>query len=108
MPSTNPQRPVVTVDPAVAWGRPAVRGIPTEAIADLFWAENGDDQAVMDDYGLSRHELAVALWHEGSYGEARKRFAGWKAWADEIAYPRLAGWNPLDVDSLPLPPGREG
>ena len=28
--------------------------------------------------------------------------------ARDVAYPRLAGWvKPLDIDTLPLPPGRD-
>lgn len=101
-------RPVVTVDPAVAFGWPHIKGVKCEAIASLFWAENGDADAVMYDYGLTRHELAVALWHEATHGAARREFPGWRVWADEVAYPRLAGWvKPLDIESLPLPPGRE-
>lgn len=100
-------RPAVIVDPAVAWGRPAIRGIHTEAIACLYWAENGDEETVMADYGLTRHELATALWHEGTHGLARRRYPGWKVWADDVAYPRLAGWRLLDVDTLPLPPGKD-
>lgn len=100
-------RPVVSVDPAVAWGRPHIKGIHTEAIAGLYWAEDGDEQAVMADYGLTRHELAVALWHEATHGVARKRYPGWAEWAERVAYPRLAGWEkPLDIGTLPLPPGK--
>lgn len=105
--SAHKSRPVVTIDPAVRFGWPHIKGVSCEAIASAFWAE-GDAGAVADDYGLTRHELLVALWHEATHGAARAEFPGWRVWADEVAYPRLAGWvKPLDVESLPLPPGRE-
>ncbi|HEY6117700.1 MAG TPA: hypothetical protein VI172_17230 [Candidatus Dormibacteraeota bacterium] len=99
-------RPVVVTDAAVAYGRPHLKGVGTEAIAERYWADGGDERGVMADYGLTKHDLAVALWHEGTHGQARRRYAGWRQWADEIAGPRLGGWQPFDVDSLPLPPGR--
>ena len=49
--------PYVTVDPAVAFGRPTMRGIPTGRLADAHWA--GDH--VEEEYELTRHELLVAL-----------------------------------------------
>jgi len=103
----GPRRwPVVTFDPGVGWGRATMHGIHTDAIAERYWA-SGNDAAVCADYGLTRHELAVALWYEAVNGTARREYAGWVLWAEKVAYPRLAGWvKPLDIDSLPLPPGR--
>lgn len=94
-------RPVVTVDPAVAFGQPQIKGVTTEAIAGMWWA--GDSAAgVCDDYALTRHEFLVALWFEGTHGAYRQ----WKAWA-EVAYRQLAGWEPLDLEMV-LPPDRNG
>ena len=101
------RRPVITCDLAVAWGGHAIKGNPTEAVAGLYWAENGDAEAVCADYGLTRHELAVALWYEATHGEARTEFPGWAHWAKEVANPRLAGWvKPLEIETLPMPPAR--
>jgi uncharacterized protein (DUF433 family) len=101
-------RPVISHDPAVRFGNAQLKGISTEAIADLYWAENGDEVAVCANYGLDRYELATALWYEATHGDARRLFAGWARWADEVAYPRLSGFaEPLDIDTLPLPPGRD-
>lgn len=98
------KRPVVSIDPAMRFGRPQIKGIPTEAIADMYWAGESAE-VVCDEYGLTRHELLVALWHEAANGEYRKR---WKDWASGEAYQRLASWTkPLDVDTIPLPPQRK-
>lgn len=96
---------MVTVDPAVGWGRPMVRGSPTFAVAGAYWAgDSADDTAA--DFGLTRHELLVAFWFEATHGDYH---AQWREWAEKVAYPRLAGWvKPLDADSLPLPPDKHG
>jgi uncharacterized protein (DUF433 family) len=104
-PGQGDPRPVVTFDPAVRFGYAHIKGIPTEAIADVYWAGETAD-AVADDYGLSRHELLVALWFEGAHGTYRDR---WRQWAWDVAYPMLGGWRkPFDLDGLPLPPDRNG
>lgn len=97
-------RPVIQVDPAVRFGRPQVRGIPTDAIADTLYAGESAE-SVCDEYGLTRHELLVALWYEASGGDYAQN-PSWKRWANEVAYPALAGWKPLDVGSVSLPPCR--
>jgi uncharacterized protein (DUF433 family) len=96
-------RPVVTIDPAMRFGQPQIKGISTDAIAGMYWAgENAE--TVCDDYGLTRHELLVALWFEGTHGERPE----WKSWADDVAYPQLAGWKQLDVEGMSLPPDHRG
>lgn len=98
-------RPVVTFDPAVRWGGPQIKGIPTDAVAGMYWAGDSADE-VAADYGLTRHELLVAFWFEGTHGGYRRQ---WSDWAEKVAYPRLAGWEkPLDVGSIPLPPDKTG
>lgn len=92
-------RPVIEISPAVRFGRPAIRGISTEAIAGMV-AAGEDPDVVCSEYGITRHELLLACWWEGSDGVYRKK---WRRWAEEVAYPALAGWKPFDVDAMPLP-----
>ena len=92
--------PQVTVSPVCRFGRPGMRGITTEAIADAYSV--GED--VQADYGLSRHELLVAVWFEGTYGAPRFRGL-WREWVRRVG-PIL--WNSLDLDPemVELPPMR--
>lgn len=80
-------RPVITVDPAVNWGRPQIRGIPTNAVAGMFASGEGLE-TVAEDYDLTRHEVLLALWHEAVYGG----HPGWRAWSEE-AGAVLGGWR---------------
>jgi uncharacterized protein (DUF433 family) len=99
----KPLRPVVTTDPAVRFGRPAIRGISTEIIAGMVYAGE-DPETVAEDYGLTLHEVLLACWHEGTYGtRARRRL--WKAWVDAVR-PALGGWVPLDLETVEWPPTR--
>lgn len=91
-------RPAIRVEPGMAWGRPHLRGVSTEAIAGLYAAE-GDLDAVAADYGLTRHEMLVVLWFEGMYGGR----SGWRHWAEIIAGPVLAGWVDTPVEKLEPP-----
>jgi hypothetical protein len=77
-----------------------MNGISTEMIGDLYWA--GED--VEDEYGLSRHELLVALWFEATLGQPRFR-RRWREWG-EMASEALWRSGP-DIDRVPLPPDRE-
>lgn len=100
---TSGQRSVVTTDPAVRFGRPQIGGVSTEAIAGMVMAGEGVD-TVADEYTLSRHQVLLACWHEGTWGCYRRE---WGVWAEKVAYPQLAGWQPLDVDAMPEPPDRD-
>lgn len=90
-------RPHIRTEPGMRFGGPHLRGIGTDAIADLIVAGEGPD-AVCDNYGISRHELAVVLWFEGEHGSKRHRKA-LGVWADGV-YGRLAQG---DVDGLEMP-----
>ena len=90
--------PQVTVSPAHSFGRPSMRGVSTEVIADAYWL--GED--VEDEYGLTRHELLVALWFEATRGQPRFR-RWWKTWAEQVG-PVLRDTRSLDADALVLPP----
>ncbi len=92
-------RPTIIVDPAMRFGRPHIKGVSTQAIAGLVISGDGVD-AAMDDFGLSRHEVLLACWHEGLQGEYQRE---WGEWANAVHGP-LGGWEPLDVDALPDPP----
>jgi uncharacterized protein (DUF433 family) len=51
------------IDPDVRFGTPAVRGIPTEALADQVRA--GDPiEMVAEDFGLALDDLIAALDYE--------------------------------------------
>ncbi|MEU4558501.1 hypothetical protein AB0F72_08925 [Actinoplanes sp. NPDC023936] len=74
-----------------------MRGVSTEAIADAYWLS----EDVEDEYGLSRHELLVALWFEASQGQPRFR-ERWREWAERVG-PLLWDTRTLDVDAVELP-----
>jgi len=94
-------RPHVRTDPKQRFGRPNIQGISVDAIAGMVMA--GEDvSTVAADYGITRHEVLLACWHEGWYGPRRYRKA-WKPWADAIA-PKLGGWEPFDAESESGPP----
>lgn len=94
-------RPVVTVDPAVHFGQPAVGGTPTAVVAGMVRA--GEDVAsVAVDLGLSLHQVLVACWYEGTWG---RYTASWWAWVAEVS-PALGGHEPLDVHSIAEPPSK--
>lgn len=96
-----PDLPQVTVSPAHRFGRPAMNGISTEAIADHYWC----DDPVEADYNLSRHELLVALWFEAVHGQPRFR-RRWKTWGKQVGQ---VLWDPskVDVTAVDLPPVRD-
>lgn len=56
-----------------------------------------------DEFGLTRHEVLLACWHEAIQGMYRRH---WGGWAKEVHRP-LGGWAPLDVDALPEPPDQD-
>lgn len=100
---TRASRPVVSVDPAMRFGAPHIKGISTDAIVGLYIGEQGNADAVQADYGLTRHELLLALWFEGTHGaKAMRRLLG--EWASKVAYPVLAGWDKAaKAEDLDLP-----
>jgi uncharacterized protein (DUF433 family) len=59
------KRSPVVVDPEMSGGAPTVRGIRTEALAELA-ADGLSVAALADDYGLSEAELRQALAYEWS------------------------------------------
>lgn len=96
-------RPVITIDPGVSFGAPHIRGVSTEAIAGMVYA--GEDfDTVAADYGLSRHEVILACWYEGSAGSYRVE---WRSWTLAVA-PALGGWKPLDPAAVEEPPAKGG
>jgi len=99
----QPGRPVVTVDPAKKAGRPHIRGLTTEGIAGMVRA--GEPLAIVaDEYDLTRHEVVLACWYEGTHGAYRDV---WRGWADAVA-PGLGGHEPIDFDAVHEPPQRGG
>lgn len=88
-------RPAVHVEPGMAWGGPQMRGISTDAIAGLYLAER-DEAAVCADYDLTRHELLVVLWYEGTHGEHRAELG---EWAQTVGWALARG----DVDGVEAP-----
>jgi len=73
-------RPLVTVDPAVRFGQPAIKGISTDAIAGMVWAGESVE-TVADEYSLVRAEVLLACWYEAMWGAKRWR-RRWAKWAD--------------------------
>lgn len=91
--------PVITIDPAVRFGRPHIGGISCEALAGMVAA--GEDAAVVaDEYGRSRGEVLLACWWIGMDGPPKwqKR---WRSWA-EGAHQRLACGEYEKVEDPPI------
>lgn len=90
--------PRVTVSPSQRFGRPVMCSISTEVIADAHWS--GEDVVV--EYGLTRHELPVALWFETTYGQPRFR----QRWGGRARQAGPILWNTVDLDPnlVELPP----
>lgn len=99
------EQPHVRVQPGVRFGYPHIRGIPTDAIAGMVWA--GEDLAVVgDEYGLTRGEVLVACWFEGTHGRPRSGFRrAWRGWAFDVGKQM---WRPIvDYTAVPGPPTKE-
>ena len=95
-------RPVITIDPGMCFGAPQIHGITTEAVAGMVRA--GEDFAtVAEDYGLSRHEVVLACWYEGTAGLYRLE---WRSWTHRV-FRQLGGWEESDVDAIEEPPVKE-
>lgn len=95
-------RPVITIDPALRFGCPHIKGISTDAIAGMVRA--GESFAtVADEYDLSVHEVILACWWEAQPAPRYRR--EWRQWADSVA-PALGGWEPLDVEAIAEPPAK--
>lgn len=94
--------PVVVADPRYRFGRPSVGGISTDAVAGMVMSgESVADTA--DEYGLTRHQVLLACWHEGLQGKFQRE---WGAWATE-AHQMLGGWiKPFDLAAISDPPCR--
>lgn len=55
----------ISIDPRVAFGMPAVNGVPTRAIAGRFMAGDNDPKLLGEDYGLNVGLVIQALAFEG-------------------------------------------
>lgn len=89
----------VVTDPAQNFGRPimARSGTPVDAVTDLLAA--GETIAtVIEEYGLRREDVLVAVWYAGLYGD-REQQERWNAWAHAVDS-RL--WH-RSYDSVPDP-----
>lgn len=98
LPEGDRTRPVITIDPAKCFGSPHIRGTSTEVVASAVMA--GEDfAAVADEYGLTRHEVILACWYEGSTTYRRE----WRSWTLAVA-PALGGWKSFDPEAVDEPP----
>jgi transcriptional regulator with XRE-family HTH domain len=95
-------RPHVRVEPPMKFGRPHIRGISCDAIADVVLAEGVE--AAMAEYTLRREDVLVACWFQGRYGRPRQRRL-WRDWAEEAGGDM---WHASTVDyaRIPDPPDR--
>lgn len=101
-------RPAITIDPAVRFGYPHIRGIPTDAIAGMVWAGE-TPEVVCEDYGITRYELLLACWYEASYrpvapGKSAYRQA-WARWAKDVFQLLALG---AATELIPTPPDKDG
>lgn len=94
-------QPVVSVDPAVRFGRPHMRGISCEVLAGgVYGGDTCEDVAAV--YGLTRAEVLTACWWAGLEGPPKWR-RRWAAWAAGV-HPELAK---RAYDAIPDPPAYE-
>ncbi|MEV5819385.1 hypothetical protein AB0L22_09430 [Micromonospora haikouensis] len=99
---------MIVVDPALRFGRPSVGGVSTVDVAGMVMGGTGVAETAAE-YGLTRHQVLLACWHEGLQGVYQRE---WKAWAEQV-HPTLAGWTrlagrdkPANVNGTPDPPAR--
>jgi uncharacterized protein (DUF433 family) len=98
----DPDRPVITIDPAVRSGQPQIKRITVDDAAGMVMA--GESLAtIADEYDLSLHEVVLLCWCAGTHGRYRRE---WRTWADRLT-PALGGWEPLDVEAIEEPPAKE-
>jgi dihydrofolate reductase len=91
--------PVVECDPRHRFGAPCIGRTRTADIASMVLA--GETvAAVADEFGLTRGQVLVAVWHEGTHGHKRhrRRFGPWARQVEEL----LAKAEP-DYDAVPDP-----
>jgi uncharacterized protein (DUF433 family) len=96
-------RPVVTVDPRVRFGYPAIRGIATDAIAGMVWAGEAVE-TVAAEYGLTRPEVLLACWYEVRHSKLRSGYR--RRWEPWLAQVEPGMWRGVDWATLPDPPAR--
>ncbi len=95
-------RPRIIVDPAIRWGRPTLEGTHTATVDAAGMVAGGDPvEVVADEYGLTRHQVLLACWHEAINGDYQDR---WGVWGAGVGH-TLAYGGPAEVDALPDPPG---
>ena len=104
-------RPVVTVDPAMNFGAPSIRGVRVGTIGELVWAGEAVD-TVAAEYDLTCEQVLTACWFLGRFGIEdalpaarfgavwRKR---WGTWAWEVDGAMWRG----EYDLVPDPPTRK-
>lgn len=102
IPRLLPDRPVLTIDPALQFGRVCVENtrIPAESIAECVAAGDSVDE-VAADYAITREHVLLACWWEVQVERARrsqskrsrKLLEAWGEWADEHVIPCLGGWD---------------
>ena len=85
----------VTIRPGYSFGRPEIRGVRCEVMAERV-AAGEDVEAVAADYGIAPIEVALACWYVATYERRRKAWRPWWAWAVEAYAPLLAGERPPD------------
>ncbi len=95
--------PRIVVDPAIRWGRAVVEGTPTATVDVAGMITGGDTVAdACDEYGLTRHQVLLACWHEAVNGDYQQQWGKWGAGVGHT----LAYGGPAEVDALPDPPAR--
>ena len=113
-----PDRPYITVDPQVRFGRPRIRdtGVTIGDVVGRVW---GGDSAedVAEDYDLTRADVLVACWFVAAYGAedvaaqldghfkrwGRTLSRRWEQWADASTVALGKG----EYDDVPDPPSNQ-
>lgn len=78
---TENDRPHISADPAVCFGRPAVKGVPAEALAARVWGGDTVDDITADHqpHGHTRNDVLVACWWQARWGNRAWR-QRWRPW----------------------------
>ena len=94
-------RPVITIDPAVRFGRPQINGTSVEAIAELVMAGEPVED-VVDELGSTRAVVLTACWWIGLDGPLDYRRL-WRNWSNAIHGDLASG----QYTAIPDPPSKE-
>jgi uncharacterized protein (DUF433 family) len=85
----------VKIRPGYSFGRPTVRGLRCENVAERVMAGEAVE-AIADDLGLTEAEVLLACWYVATYERRRRAWRPWWRWAREAYHALADGARPVD------------